>query len=241
MKKVVGVGCLGFLGLTACYVLTIVVLPAYAVGETAQQLPMFAPQIQAWALGSDLGQETVVGASVQFALEEFAGPTSFACVLPPEVGALSSHYGDTEGRTSPHRGVDYSTCWCEDYPVRTPFGGMVTFAGDHAVYGGTVVIENQGWQVLFGHLSVALIPRGRVVTAGEVIGLSGNTGQFTTGPHVHFEVRECDVETGECESRNPMTAPLPGQASFCNWEGLGIAMSCSDYRADPANVCPGGP
>lgn len=241
MKKVIGVGCLGFLGLVACYVLTIVVLPAYAVGETARQLPVFAPQIHAWALGSDLGQETVVGASVQFALEGFAGSASFACVLPPEVGALSSHYGDTEGRKSSHRGIDYSTCWCENYPVRTPLGGMVTYAGDHAVYGGTVVIENQGWQVLFAHLSGPLIARGQIVAAGEVIGRSGNTGRFTTGPHVHFEMRECDVESGSCESRDPMTALLPGQANSCNWEGLGIGMTCSEYRADSANVCPGAP
>ena len=33
MKKVAGLGCLGFLGLTACYVLALVVLPAYAVAR----------------------------------------------------------------------------------------------------------------------------------------------------------------------------------------------------------------
>ena len=69
MKKVAGLGCVGFLGLTACYVLALVVLMAYAVGETALQLPLFAPQIKAWALGSDPAQASEGGASIRFWLE----------------------------------------------------------------------------------------------------------------------------------------------------------------------------
>lgn len=238
MKKVVGLGCLGFAGLTACYVLALVVLPAYALAETAFQLPMFAPQIEAWALGSDPGQESEVGASIRFPLQGYAGPASFACVLPPEVGALSSPFGDTEDRRLPHQGIDYSTCWCENYPVRTPFGGMVTYAGDHAIFGGTVVIENQGWQFLFAHLNAELVFVGDIVTADDVVALSGNTGRYTTGPHVHMEVRECDVESGSCTARNPMAALVPGQGNLCNWNRLGIGMSCTEYRRDPENICP---
>jgi murein DD-endopeptidase MepM/ murein hydrolase activator NlpD len=241
MKKIAGRGCLGFLGLTACYVLALVVLPAYAVAETAFQLPMFAPQIKAWALGSDPSQESEPAASIRFSLQGYAGRASFACILPPEVGALSSPYGDTDGRAVAHQGIDYSTCWCQDYPVRTPFGGMVTYAGDHAVYGGTVVIENQGWQVFFAHLSVESASPGEVVAAGDVIGLSGNTGRYTTGPHVHMELRECDLGTGSCTARDPMLALLPGQGASCDWEGLGIAVTCSEFRADPDNSCPGVP
>ena len=241
MKKVVGFGCLGFAGLMACYLLTLVILPAYAVAETARQLPMFASEIEAWAMGSDLGQEAVVEGSLGFAMEGYSGPESFTCLLPPTFGALSSPFGDTEGRKAPHRGIDYSTCWCENYPVRTPYGGRVTYAGDHAVYGGAVVIENQGWQVLFAHLSAALVAPGQIVVAGDVIGSSGNTGRFTTGPHVHFEVRECDVGTGACTARDPTRTFLPGQGAFCDWEHLGAGVSCTQYRADPVNVCPGMP
>jgi murein DD-endopeptidase MepM/ murein hydrolase activator NlpD len=241
MKKAAGLGCVGFLGLIACYVLALVILPAYAVAETAPQLPMFAPQIEAWALGSDPGQESEVAASVRFALQGYAGPTSFACVLPPEIGALSSPFGDTEGRTAPHQGIDYSTCWCQGYRVRTPFGGIVTYAGDHAVYGGTVVIENRGWQVFFAHLTGELASPGEIVVAGDLIGLSGNTGRYTTGPHVHMEFRECDLTSGSCTPRDPMSVLLPGQGGFCNWEGLGMSASCSEFRGDPANTCPGMP
>ncbi|HLC02247.1 MAG TPA: M23 family metallopeptidase [Anaerolineales bacterium] len=182
-----------------------------------------------------------MGASIRFSLQGYAGPVSFSCILPPEVGALTSPFGDTEGRTAQHQGIDYSTCWCQDYPVRTPFGGMVTYAGDHAVYGGTVVIENQGWQVFFAHLSAELASRGGVVAAGDVIGLSGNIGRYTSEPHVHVEVRECDEGTGSCVPRDPMVTLLPGQSSYCNWESLGIRKTCSEYRADPEHTCSGIP
>jgi len=33
MKKIAGLGCLGFVSLTACYLLALVVMPAYAVSE----------------------------------------------------------------------------------------------------------------------------------------------------------------------------------------------------------------
>jgi len=119
MKKVLGLGCLGAVGLAGCFLLSLVVLPAYGVAQTAEQLPLFAPQIEAWAMGSDLGQDAVAGGSIAFEINGYVGPTSFLCILPPEVGVMSSRFGDTEGRKSPHRGVDYSTCWCEGYPVRT--------------------------------------------------------------------------------------------------------------------------
>jgi murein DD-endopeptidase MepM/ murein hydrolase activator NlpD len=122
--------------------------------------------------------------------------------------------------------------------VRTPFGGKVTYSGDHGIYGGTVVIENRGWQVFFAHLSLALAGTGSIVEAGEAIGLSGNTGQYSTGPHVHFEIRECDPGTGTCTPRDPMGALLPGQGEFCAWESLGIGMTCSEYRSDRNNGCP---
>jgi hypothetical protein len=56
-------------------------------------------------------------------------------------------------------------------------------------YGLYVVIEHSGGKsTLYAHMSQILVKVGDQVTKGQIIGLSGNTG-FSTGPHLHFELR----------------------------------------------------
>jgi murein DD-endopeptidase MepM/ murein hydrolase activator NlpD len=56
-------------------------------------------------------------------------------------------------------------------------------------YGNHIVIEHSnGIQTLYAHLSGVAVSVGDIVSQGERIGSSGNTGR-STGPHLHFEVR----------------------------------------------------
>ena len=56
-------------------------------------------------------------------------------------------------------------------------------------YGKYVVIRHDnGLETVYGHLSKQLVEENQLVKAGEVIGLSGNTGR-STGSHLHFETR----------------------------------------------------
>ena len=74
-------------------------------------------------------------------------------------------------------------------PIRTTMGGIVSFAGESkAGYGILVVVQNGAYQTYYAHASELAVSPGDVVEAGQVVALSGNTG-FSTGPHLHYEVR----------------------------------------------------
>ena len=164
----------------------------------------------------------------------FVGPVSFVCMMPVEGPArMSSCFGDTEGRDGhAHTGIDWATNHEEGWQVWTSFGGKVTYAGWNYYLGWTVVIENDGWQVILGHLCCGasgkshtatgptsiVVAAGDLVTAGDIVGKSGTTGN-STGPHLHLEIRQCDQD-GHCNVMNPNVVRLPGQDGLCAWESL---------------------
>src|SRR5438445_6401455 len=93
-----------------------------------------------------------------------------------------------------HTGIDLAVPMGR--PIVAASSGTVTFAGGQTNafgiftgYGQYVMItDGQGRVELYGHMSQLLARVGEVVQAGREIGLVGSTG-FSTGPHVHFEVR----------------------------------------------------
>lgn len=58
--------------------------------------------------------------------------------------------------------------------------------GGYAEY--IVISHYNGSQTVYGHLSAVYVTPGQKVTKGQLIGLTGNTGN-STGPHLHFEIR----------------------------------------------------
>ena len=52
-----------------------------------------------------------------------------------------------------------------------------------------VIVENGRYRTYYAHLSSIPVSVGDQVSAGGVIGLSGNTGN-STGPHLHYEIRK---------------------------------------------------
>ncbi len=112
------------------------------------------------------------------------------CSLPrwPVTAQLTSGYGLRFRGILPeiHRGVDLGTP--SGTPVRAMSPGRVRFAGSMAGYGTVVWLEHRG-EVLtvYAHLSEMRVAQGEEVGGGEVIGLSGSSGDVTA-PHLHFEV-----------------------------------------------------
>jgi len=129
---------------------------------------------------------------VSFEITQSFGPTSFA--LEPPLGQYR-HF---------HTGVDLSAPL--GTPVMAAADGIVVAVGHGASgYGNFVVIAHGGGiATLYGHLLATSVSVGQTVARGQVIGLEGSTG-FSTGPHLHFELRVYDQVT------DPMPyLPVPG-------------------------------
>lgn len=75
-------------------------------------------------------------------------------------------------------------------PIVAAAAGTVIYAGTLGGYGKTVMVDHNGGIVtLYAHNSQILVKEGQVVERGETLSKAGSTG-MSTGPHLHFEVRE---------------------------------------------------
>jgi murein DD-endopeptidase MepM/ murein hydrolase activator NlpD len=71
----------------------------------------------------------------------------------------------------------------------------VVWAGENGPWGNLVVVENNGFQTYYAHLSQISVAEGQVLARGESVGLSGTTGN-STGPHLHYGIKK-KTETGQ--------------------------------------------
>jgi murein DD-endopeptidase MepM/ murein hydrolase activator NlpD len=86
-----------------------------------------------------------------------------------------------------HTGVDLAGA--NHSPIHTADSGNVLFSGYYGGYGKVVIVDHgKGMATLYAHMSKVAVAPGQNVQKGEVVGYEGTTG-FSTGPHLHFEVR----------------------------------------------------
>jgi murein DD-endopeptidase MepM/ murein hydrolase activator NlpD len=104
----------------------------------------------------------------------------------PLKGVLYGRYGVRAGRR--HDGIDIAAP--EGTVVGAAAAGTVIYAGEQAGYGSIVILKHEGGLVtLYAHASRLLVEEGARVRRGDPVAKVGQTGR-TTGPHLHFEVRE---------------------------------------------------
>ena len=121
-----------------------------------------------------------------------ATETAGGTLLEAVNGTKTSEYGwrthPISGTQKFHAGVDIGS----DYGTAIPATrmGKVKSAGWISGYGNTVIIDHGDFETLFGHMQKIAdgIQEGVDVVAGQTLGYVGSTGN-STGPHVHFEVR----------------------------------------------------
>lgn len=102
----------------------------------------------------------------------------------------------TQGYKPYHRAVDIAG-WAGAQVKAADSGYVVASGWSDDGYGNYIVIDHRnGFQTLYAHLSRIFATAGESVGKGAVIGLMGSTGR-STGPHLHFEVRQTGVQ------RNP--------------------------------------
>jgi murein DD-endopeptidase MepM/ murein hydrolase activator NlpD len=108
----------------------------------------------------------------------------------PVRGAVNSEFG---GRQSPwtksgefHGGIDIAAD--RGTPVLAPAAGTVSFAGTHAEYGLTVMLDHgEDLRTIYGHLAKVSVALGQQIARGAELGRTGNSGR-SSGPHLHYEI-----------------------------------------------------
>ena len=104
-------------------------------------------------------------------------------LFPPVNGTISENYSVQDK----HYAVDIVVA--KDTPVKATADGTVIFAEWTTQTGYIIIIDHgNGLISAYKHNTSVTKAQGELVKSGEVIAISGNTGELTTGPHLHFEL-----------------------------------------------------
>ena len=111
---------------------------------------------------------------------------------------ISCHFGEVDAfGNAGHRGTDIPAP--EGTPILAAHSGTVLVSGWNDSYGNQVLLDNgAGLSTRYAHMTQTAVTAGEAVTAGQVIGYVGNTGD-STGNHLHFEVMQNGVRMNPLE------------------------------------------
>ncbi len=119
----------------------------------------------------------------KYSLFESATSNVNFVLFPPVTGTISERYDPS----AKHFAVDLVVA--KDTPVKAVADGTVIFAEWTAQTGYVIILEHgDGLLSVYKHNASLTKEQGDLVKAGEVIAISGNSGELSTGPHLHFEL-----------------------------------------------------
>jgi murein DD-endopeptidase MepM/ murein hydrolase activator NlpD len=92
------------------------------------------------------------------------------------------------GASRMHEGQDFEVPYGTE--VQATGDGTVIESGWNGGFGNCIIIDHgYGYQTIYGHLSGIKVSKGQNVKRGDLIGISGSSGQ-STGPHLHYQVEQ---------------------------------------------------
>ncbi len=104
-------------------------------------------------------------------------------LFPPVKGTISEAFNIKEN----HYALDIVTP--KDAPVKATADGTIIFSEWTAETGYVIIIDHSNnFLSVYKHNALLTKKQGELVKAGEVIAKVGNTGEFSSGPHLHFEL-----------------------------------------------------
>lgn len=152
--------------------------PPAATAETAEPTPTPAP--------TPTETPVVMPAAALPTLGDAANSPRFLC--PVQYKYISRFMSEESG----HRGDDL--CADEGTEIYAAADGVVLAAQEHFSWGNFVEIDHGTdadglrWVTLYAHMQSCAVQPGQTVTAGQIIGYVGSTGN-TTGNACHFEIQ----------------------------------------------------
>ena len=115
---------------------------------------------------------------------------------------ISCHFGEVDAfGNAGHRGTDIPAP--EGTPILAAHSGTVLVSGWNDSYGNQVLLDNgAGLSTRYAHMTATAVTAGETVTAGQVIGYVGSTGD-STGNHLHFEMMQGGIRINPMDMLSP--------------------------------------
>jgi len=121
----------------------------------------------------------------------FTGPGANGWFILPTGSPRVSGWYFHDPRNPGHIGLDYG-CNLGD-PIYAADNGVITIAGWNGGYGIMVELNHgNGFVTRYGHFDSLAVGCGQAIYQGNLLGYCGTTG-YSTGPHLHFEIRSNGV------------------------------------------------
>ena len=191
------IGCvMGVIGIIASFTVLFTVVTEF----TRHQMTFGKDKVAEWMLGtpqpvaSELQDNGYVNAGVGVGWKDYihpddpSSPWGVPFSYKPDLNCKFQDPNYTR-----HTGVDFREDTGSE--VIATMSGLVVWATKNGPWGNLVVVENNGYQTWFAHLSSFAVFKGEEISRGTLIGEVGNTGN-SSGSHLHYGIKKKVGEEG---------------------------------------------